>query len=708
MVTAPDFTIQVDLGEKRQFDFADYTATPPSGALDRGVEIELDTDALDGLGSLTTRLGIARSSIYTIGANPQFDATVDVPYTLIDQETGASASGTIVFVIGDGIPDQIDYVVTDLTLLDGPPETWRDNQLIDFTVEVRNDGSDVALPTEVSLILTGVTGSALEPAIRFLDQVAIPPLGPGQSGVFSGAFVGFESYAEGLARGEVLAAVADISEVIPETDEDNNALTYGNETSGPSDGPNLAITDFRLLGEVADQWEFGDEIRWRVEISNTGDAPAGDFIIALLGSRAVGGVDRDLGIDDINFFEEIPAGGATTFTDGFTVDEDLIEKIGDGVTAISVFAEADFFNTVEETNEADNVSQPLAVRVGAGVDYRVTSFSFPDFRVAFDEAITLTNRDIVTVQGSIGNFGSPSLNDTVGYRIVASRDAFLDPGDTTLFSLTADLVPTGNEAGSGRVETASFRVLVDPFAAEGIGPGTYFVFAVAVSLEPEGDTANNLSIEYMVQFRELLVKQSVQTVASMWEVAYGRMAAETGLNFWVGKRADGFGEVALARKFLEAEEFTARFGDADALSDRAFIELLFFNLLGRPGQEGGIGFWLDRLADGASRAEVVLGFAKSVEFQAGLPYLETLTETDPERGIWAFGDDEAEPDDGGVTDPGTIPVTGPDGEEIPGFELVPKDPGSPDFSDFPVFDDIPLIGDFPGNVIPFAVEDGLF
>lgn len=636
MVTAPDFTIQVDLGEERQFDFAEDTATPPSGALDRGVEIELDTDALDGLGSLTTRLGIARSSIYTIGANPQFDATVDVPYTLIDQDTGASASGTIVFVIGDGIPDQIDYVVTDLTFFDGPPGTWRDNQLIDFTVEVRNDGSDAALPTEVSLILTDGTEGPDEDGIRFLDSVAVPPLGPGQSGVFSGSFVGFASYVEALQRGEALGALADIAEVIPETNEENNVFAYGDGEPGPTDGPNLEIADFRLLGE------------------------------------------------------------------------DLIEAIGDGVGAISVFAEADFSNAVEETDEADDVSQPVTVGLGEGVDYRVPCFFFPGFRVGFDETITLTNRDIVTVEGSIGNFGSPSLNDTVGYRIVASRDASLDPGDTTLFSLAADLEPTGDEAGSGPVETADFRVQVDPFAGEGIGPGTYFVFAVAESLEPEGDTANNVSVEYMVQFRELLVKQSVQTVASMWEVAYGRMAAETGLNFWVGKRADGFGEVALARKFLEAEEFTARFGDADALSDRAFIAILFFNLLGREGRSDGIQFWLDRLADGASRAEVVLGFSKSVEFQAGLPYLETLTETDPEEGIWAFGDGEGEPGDGGTTDPGTIPVTGPDGAEIPNFELVPKDPGSPDFSDFPVFDDIPLIGDFPGNVIPFAVEDEPF
>ncbi|MCR9127321.1 MAG: DUF4214 domain-containing protein [Rhodobacteraceae bacterium] len=70
--------------------------------------------------------------------------------------------------------------------------------------------------------------------------------------------------------------------------------------------------------------------------------------------------------------------------------------------------------------------------------------------------------------------------------------------------------------------------------------------------------------------------------------------------------------VQVAAGFVASPEFQNTYG---ALDDPAFVELLYQNVLNRASDPDGLRGWLDQLAAQATRADVVLGFADSAEFQ---------------------------------------------------------------------------------------------
>lgn len=65
--------------------------------------------------------------------------------------------------------------------------------------------------------------------------------------------------------------------------------------------------------------------------------------------------------------------------------------------------------------------------------------------------------------------------------------------------------------------------------------------------------------------------------------------------------------------FTGSKEFKQTYG---ALDDGSFVELLYQNVLGRAADANGPAAWVSELESGSSRAEVVLGFSNSGEYQA--------------------------------------------------------------------------------------------
>ncbi len=68
----------------------------------------------------------------------------------------------------------------------------------------------------------------------------------------------------------------------------------------------------------------------------------------------------------------------------------------------------------------------------------------------------------------------------------------------------------------------------------------------------------------------------------------------------------------MARYFTSQTEFRSTYGD---LTDAEFVDTLYTNVLGRPGDASGKAFWINRLANGTERAIVTLQFSQSVEFK---------------------------------------------------------------------------------------------
>ncbi len=146
-----------------------------------------------------------------------------------------------------------------------------------------------------------------------------------------------------------------------------------------------------------------------------------------------------------------------------------------------------------------------------------------------------------------------------------------------------------------------------------------------------GETRTTITIE---PAGGALTLAEVQDVALTYEAGLGRQADPNGLNFWVDQRERGLSREGLALEFLGSTEFAETVGDPATLEDRMLVEGLYANVLGRPGDGGGIAFWEGRLADGLGRDALLVAFAESPENRAGAEDIGSIDEISP--GIWDF------------------------------------------------------------------------
>lgn len=89
----------------------------------------------------------------------------------------------------------------------------------------------------------------------------------------------------------------------------------------------------------------------------------------------------------------------------------------------------------------------------------------------------------------------------------------------------------------------------------------------------------------------------------------GRSPDATGLAYWTTRMQQGLTDEQLQAGFIASPEFYLHAGN----SDRAWVDALYQDLLGRAADPSGLSHWLGQLAAGASRASIALGFAASTE-----------------------------------------------------------------------------------------------
>lgn len=101
------------------------------------------------------------------------------------------------------------------------------------------------------------------------------------------------------------------------------------------------------------------------------------------------------------------------------------------------------------------------------------------------------------------------------------------------------------------------------------------------------------------------------SVYRLYVASLGRFPDTSGLTAWTNALTTGMTMNEMARQFTTAPEFTGKYA---ALSNFAFVQALYGNVLGRAGDPGGLSGWATALDTGTlSRADVILGFANSAE-----------------------------------------------------------------------------------------------
>lgn len=96
----------------------------------------------------------------------------------------------------------------------------------------------------------------------------------------------------------------------------------------------------------------------------------------------------------------------------------------------------------------------------------------------------------------------------------------------------------------------------------------------------------------------------------LYQAAFNRRPDAAGLALWSGKLSQGVAVDQVAQGFVGSREFAEAYGALDAAG---FVDRLYANVLHRAPDAAGRQGWLNALASGSSRAQVLAGFADSNE-----------------------------------------------------------------------------------------------
>jgi hypothetical protein len=102
----------------------------------------------------------------------------------------------------------------------------------------------------------------------------------------------------------------------------------------------------------------------------------------------------------------------------------------------------------------------------------------------------------------------------------------------------------------------------------------------------------------------------------LYQAAFNRTPDEAGLGYWIKQVDGGQSLTSVAHDFIASTEFSNTYGAK--LSDSAFVNQLYQNVLHRAGDAGGVAYWEKTLHDGGSRDSVLVAFSESAENQAAL------------------------------------------------------------------------------------------
>ena len=137
---------------------------------------------------------------------------------------------------------------------------------------------------------------------------------------------------------------------------------------------------------------------------------------------------------------------------------------------------------------------------------------------------------------------------------------------------------------------------------------------------PNRDGVDTLKNIEFLQFSDktLFVETSNDAnIARLYSAAFGRAPDPAGLSFWediyasnisasaksagyytaLAQTNDGAG-ASIAANFMQSSEFQSHYG---SLTDTAFVNLLYQNVLGRPADQAGLNLWLGQLGGGAAK-----------------------------------------------------------------------------------------------------------
>jgi hypothetical protein len=220
---------------------------------------------------------------------------------------------------------------------------------------------------------------------------------------------------------------------------------------------------------------------------------------------------------------------------------------------------------------------------------------------------------------SVSQAGVPTALGTVGAGTEELSTFALANGVPATFSVAAiNAVGTGAAATSAPVTTQWFA----PWSS-----GTKAIDELFVWMTAKAPTATerstwltqlNAGTKTVGQLIEALragtdATTNVDPTIRLYSAYLTRIPDAGGLNFWLGRRRAGWTLSRISSNFAGSSEFIRRYG---SLTNRAFVENIYENVLQRPGDAAGISYWTGQLdRNRKSRGQVMINFSESNEYK---------------------------------------------------------------------------------------------
>ncbi len=201
--------------------------------------------------------------------------------------------------------------------------------------------------------------------------------------------------------------------------------------------------------------------------------------------------------------------------------------------------------------------------------------------------------------GTVGSFTDADGNGADNYTAtIVWGDGTASPGTITANGAGGFLVNGSHTYATGGNDTVLVAIH-DSDGTSAVGAGT----ASVVQVSPYLIVANGFlqSGEYASDW---IVKDYQQYL--------GRTPNGSEIGYWTNVLASGSTDDQVLAGFLSSEEFYGRAGGID----KAWVDALYLDLLGRGADPVGEAYWLNQLAGGASRYDVVLGIVSSREHES--------------------------------------------------------------------------------------------
>jgi hypothetical protein len=105
----------------------------------------------------------------------------------------------------------------------------------------------------------------------------------------------------------------------------------------------------------------------------------------------------------------------------------------------------------------------------------------------------------------------------------------------------------------------------------------------------------------------------------LYQAAFDRAPDAEGLGYWIRELDAGLGDLAwVANNFIISNEFRDTYGSPATVSNQAFLQLLYANVLDRSPDAQGYSYWMAELERGFSRERVLASFSESIENQGNV------------------------------------------------------------------------------------------